>query len=554
MTGQPQLVPFRYDVPTDQYPYYHLRLRLQADTDTSLTIQQVRVDGQRSRDYRVYRSGVPASCDTILAAADDEELVLRVDWTNGSAHRVEVDVERAGGQTLMLTSESTAPERGGWWHTGWRYYASVVVSESAGLARTNEPIHVLLGLYADRLTDPAREVRVVGIDPASGVAHETPSQVYDISTYDAESDQFSQPTTTFEVAFLADVPAHGAKVYLIFYGNAAAPPPQYATDLSVSGQSLAYTIDNDYYRARLHARAGTLDDVLLKGGVNTLFEHHVENNGALHWNPGVYTRERRWAHQSDWDPPPSELAYGGPVFFMTRRTGPMPSYPEVLCTVTYTFYAHQPYIVMRSAVDVIEDIDVYAIRSGEAVFNHKVVREFAWKQPDGEVGSVSIYDTPKSPRLGTYMQYDVPWWAFYNRDLESGFAGLNLDVINIQRGRSLIHWEPYTYLYWSDELIYCCRPLVYTFATAPWNNPQRMMRIPRGSTFYEHMAFYPFRLGHTDANRLAPIEAMYQRLAQPLDVSVVMLDIDPRAPDGWPRPEWLTRDDYTRPAGDTAKH
>ncbi|NWG17326.1 MAG: hypothetical protein HXY41_11880 [Chloroflexi bacterium] len=541
---------FRYDIPTPQYPYYHLRLRLEADAAPGLSIRQVRVDGRRSRDFWVYRAGCPTPYGDQLTGAPEEDLVLRLDWSNGSAHRVKVDVEGADGAAITLTAEATAPERGGWWHGDWRYYASVVVRETAGLARTHEPVHVLLGLYTDRLTDPAREVRVIGINPASGAPCETPCQVYDISVYDAESDQFNQPTTTFEVAFLADVPASAEKVYLIFYGNPDAPSPQYTSDLRVSGEALAFTIDNDYYRARLHTRAGTLDDVLLKGGVNTLFEHHVENNGALHWNPGVYTRERRWAHQSDWDPPPVELSYGGPVFFMTRRSGALPSYPEVLCTVTYTFYAHQPYIMMSSSLDIIEDIDVHALRSGEAVFNHKVVREFAWKQPGGEIGSVAIYETPKSPRLGLYMERDVPWWAFYNRDLEGGFAGINLEVVNIQRDKSLIHWEPYTYLYWSDELIYCCRPLVYTFSTGPWNNPQRMMRIPRGSTYYERMAFYPFRLGRTQADRFAPIEDTYRRLAFPLDVSVANLDIDARVPDGWARPEWLQRDDYTRPRPD----
>lgn len=414
-------------------------------------MRQVRVDGQRSRDFCVSRAGSPTPYGDQLSGATKEELVLRLDWSNDSAHRVEVDVESADGRTITLTTEATAPQRGGWWHGDWRYYASLVVRETAGIARTNEPIHALLGLYADRLTDPAREIRFVGINPSSGAPHETPCQVYDISVYDAESDQFNQPTTTFEVAFLADVPAHARKVYLIFYGNPHAPAPHYASDLHISGESLAFTIDNDYYRARLHARAGTLDDVLLKGGANTLFEHHVENNGALHWNPGVYTRERRWAHQSDWNPPPTELSYGGPVFFMTRRSGPLPSYPEVLCTVTYTFYAHQPYIMMSSSLDIIDDIDVHALRSEEAVFNHKVVREFAWKQPNGDVGTVVIKTLPRHPVPAMEIDARAPWWAFFNRDVPCALAAINLELLGMQRADGLAQWKPYFYLHWGGR-------------------------------------------------------------------------------------------------------
>ena len=85
----------------------------------------------------------------------------------------------------------------------------VVVRENEGLAREHEPIHVTLAPYADRVTDIEREVRVVAVDPESGVQAEIPSQTYHASTWNAEgANERSQSTTLCEVAFLADVRAY----------------------------------------------------------------------------------------------------------------------------------------------------------------------------------------------------------------------------------------------------------------------------------------------------------------------------------------------------------
>ena len=89
-----------------------------------------------------------------------------------------------------------------------------------------------------------------------------------------------------------------------------------------------------------------------------VFDHHLETNGALHWNPGVYAPPRTWIHASDWDPPAGYATLSGPIFFMTKRWGAFPEYPEVECSITYTFYANKPYVIMSSTLDVVKDLDV----------------------------------------------------------------------------------------------------------------------------------------------------------------------------------------------------
>jgi hypothetical protein len=75
--------------------------------------------------------------------------------------------------------------------------------------------------------------------------------------------------------------------------------------------------------------------------------------------------------------------------------------------------------------------------------------------------------------------------------------------------------------------------LIYTFATP---NPQRVMRVPESSSYYERMAFYPCRLGATERDRFAPIEQVYQRLARPLTTSITAFDIEARVPEEWVPP------------------
>jgi hypothetical protein len=518
-----------YSFPTPQYPFYHLKLAVRTAQDC--TVKRVLTNGQRTRDFWIYNNGQFNRHMQILTEAEST-IAVRLEWENGSSNRVEIEAETEGGEQIVLAESFTAPSSNGYWNPAWKYYASVVLSEPEGLARTNEPVHITLGLYADRLTAPEKEVRVVAIDPESGVSSEVPCQVYAVSTWDEFADEHCQPTTTVELAFLADVPALSSRVYLVFYGNPQAEAPVYPSDLVISGEGLGLTVENSCYRTQLHPLSGAIDEVHLKMGVNVTFDHHLETNGALHWNPGVYAPPRTWIHASDWDPPEGYTSFGGPIFFTTKRWGPLPLYPEVQVSITYIFYAHQPYVIMTSSMDVLKDLDVVALRNGEIVLNHNVIREFAWKKPDGEIGSVVIKEQPRHPTRGLIIEADAPWLAFYNRDLACAFAGINLELTHMRRQTGLSRVEqPYIYMHWGPWA-YAARPLIYTFATP---NPQRVIRAPGGSTYYEKMAFLPTRLGATDRDRFTPIDQRQRMLTNPLDV-FTDLDIDERVPEEWVPP------------------
>ena len=161
----------KYGFPLPGRPFYHIGLRLEPSPETELTVKLVKVNGRRVRDFVVENDG-RVKRKHVWTPGGEATIIVRADWANGSSNRVEVICEDSAATSITLTSESTAPDYGGYWDPRWKYYASTVLTESQGLARENEPVHLWLGLYHDRLGDPAREVRVVAIDPASGKPEE----------------------------------------------------------------------------------------------------------------------------------------------------------------------------------------------------------------------------------------------------------------------------------------------------------------------------------------------------------------------------------------------
>ena len=148
------------------------------------------------------------------------------------------------------------------------------MKEPAGIDRENEPVHAVLAVYMDRVTDLARELRVVEINSETGDAQEIRSQVYSTTNWDKWQNINCQPTSTVQVAFLASVPAHEQKVYLFFYGNPNAAAPQYETDLRVSGEGYGLTIENEYYTVKLHKDSGSIDEILPKNRKGLTNCHH----------------------------------------------------------------------------------------------------------------------------------------------------------------------------------------------------------------------------------------------------------------------------------------
>ena len=228
----------------------------------------------------------------------DYEIVIKVRMKK-NIHGSEDDV------TLTAKRKLKAPDAVPTFDKEWKNYKSIVLTETAGIDRKAEPVEVLLPFYPDEAGQLTRDIRVVSVDPQTHELSEVPSQVYDIEQYLVEDDMgpdehgnptrdipLWMPTVTARVAFLADVPARTSQVFLIYYNNEHALAKMYKTDLRVQGEAPGLRVDNDLYSIVLHPNSGHLDQITLKSMPDVPLFHRMETNGAIHWNPGVYTPPR----------------------------------------------------------------------------------------------------------------------------------------------------------------------------------------------------------------------------------------------------------------------
>ncbi|MBE5817307.1 MAG: hypothetical protein E7315_06325 [Clostridiales bacterium] len=520
--------------PTPSYPYYHVKTLVEG-FEEDLKIARIEGNGKWLRDYAVVNDGVTSPKQQINFYTDKAYLYIRYDWRNLSENTLDVVFASPDKPDVSYKASAsfTAPNNGGYWNDDFKWYASLVVEENLGLERSNEPMAQVMAVYADRVKDPVKEVRVVEVDPVSGVHTEIPSQIYNVSRWEGFNDKDCQYTANFDVAFLANMKPYEKKVYLIFYGNDKAQKPEYKTDLYHSGEGLEQRIGNAYYEVKLQKESASIEDIILKRGVNCTFSHKLETNGAIQWNPDCYAPPTPWNHISDWDPPENTVFEYGPVFTMVKRWGSMPMYEDVKCSVTYMFYANNPTIILQSTIELTQDKDVIALRNGEIVLNREIVNEFAWKKLDGGIGTVLVDDVPRHPTMGKRVDKNTPWYAVFNREQGVGVGVVPIEAVNLRKDGGLERFDPFIYLQ-VGPWVYVARPLIYSFVS---NNPQRVLHTYAGSVCYEKLAWLPFSFQDGD-EMFDEIEKTNAALRAPLAFELFM-DTDDRVPTQWVPPTLL---------------
>ncbi len=558
-----------FGTPTADMPYHSIWMTIAKESLAPGKVVRVDVDGKQAdakfctyarcfnegiQDPKLAGKAKGLEGETFKREVDgsrDFRVTAPCNWTDGSKHTLKVAIKFDSGEDKVFERELTAGASGGYWNAAWPHSVSIVLKETAGLARQGEPVSVMLGVFADDIKNPGAELRVVTYDPTRPSAGPdgyvvAPCQLVSADEWrdekmlaskerDAESGEpvhRYDPTTTLELVFSADVLPYQEKVYQVLYGNPEAKPVEFKTDLAVApGKDLAETVSTDRYRFGLASNSGAVETVTVLGqGDPVLLEHKLETNGAVHWNPGCYTPPTPWVHASDWEKPEYEHI-SGPLMHRTRRFAPLPHMTTVDASVSYTFYAGQPYVVMTSLMQVKEPMYVKALRNEEIVFNHAVLNEFVWLDALGKVQSLPIEGSKEHPIHALEIPADTPWMAFVSRKDKVGFASIALAYENTNvYGDPPSAAQPYIYVQ-NGPWIYWARPLVYPFGG---QNLTRLMHVRKGSMYLEKNAWLPFRLKDGD-DPFQEIEEVAKRLTHPLEVSEWM-DMDPRTPDKWVMP------------------
>lgn len=547
--GDLELEKLELGFPSPAIPFYHIMADVKLPNATMIEVEVI-VNGKTLRFTDLHRandiknknrpalthrppSGYGLSQDGTLYK--NPHIVGWVKWEPGQQYEITIKVRtkkeiQASAKDIVLSATKTiaAPVDFPTFDKNWKNYKSIVLSETAGIDRKNEPVEVLLPFYPDEALHLKREIRVVSIDQETHSIEEVPSQVYDIEKFltedDLAPDENGKPTreapiwyatVTARVAFLADVKARSSKVFLIYYNNENALTKAYNTDLKMLGEAPGLTVDNNHYTIGLHPESGHLDQIILKSKPNTPLFHRMETNGAIHWNPGSWAPPRPWTHTADWKPPKNVNTISGPIISITEMWDNLRELPEVDASVRYEFYPDLPYFISSTTMRINERIDVIALRNGEIVFKREQMTHCAWYDVISD--SIMVYNVKDMPDLTDInIEADAPWITFYNEETGIGFSGIQLSYSNAgleSRPRLL---NPFMYVT-GGPWIYWSRALSTSFLSS---NMQQVIPVLPGNFFAEKWAYLTYEIeeGEKPYN---PVLYWEKRLKNPLRIRLV---------------------------------
>ncbi|HUX96524.1 MAG TPA: hypothetical protein VMV47_12400 [Bacteroidales bacterium] len=535
--------------PVPAIPFYHFKADIELPRESIIEVEAA-VDGKvlratdlkRNADHENMNrpplserppSGYSMSQDATLYKA--LSVVGWIKWEPGKSYNIRISVRMkksahasTGDEWISANRSVSAPQGVDVFSKDWKSYKSVILSETAGISRTSEPVEVLLAFYPDEAQTIARDIRVVEIDPVTHSFTEVPSQVYDQMEYLTEDDLGPDkdgkstrqvplwlPTVTARVAFLADVPSKSSRVFLVYYNNPDAMVKSYMTDLRVQGEAPGLQIDNSKIEVALHPTSGHLDQINLKTNPEFPLYHRLETNGAIHWNPGIYTPPRAWTHTSDWKTPKSIKTMSGPVIAKSEVYDNMRGVEEVEASVRYEFYSGVPYFISTTSMRIKETVNALALRNAEIVFKRELMTHAAWY--DIVRDSVIIYDVSHMPDLTDLkMEADIPWIIFFNKEKGVGFAGIQLDYANVGMENQTRLLNPFFYIT-GGPWIYWARGLSHPFLSS---NMQQVVPVPKGNVFYEKWAYLIFETDKTNTP-YEPVIEWHKRLTNPLRIQLV---------------------------------
>ena len=535
--------------PCPSIPYYHLKAKLQLPHPSIMEIE-VSVNGKvlRATDLRrsddaedINRPPLSERPPSGYGVAQDgtkyknANVIGWVKWQPGENYDITISVRmkktlHSAKDDIILTGSRMirGPEAIKVFNKEWKSYKSVVVSETAGIDRINDPVEVLLAFYPDEAHDLKRELRVVAVDPITFALTEVTSQVYDIQKYLKEDDlapdangkptrniPLWMPTVTARVAFAAQVLSKSSRVFLIYYNNENASDKLYETDLRVQGEAPGLQIDNNQFTVVLNPNSGHVDQITLKSKPDAPLFHRMETNGAIHWNPDIYVPPQAWTHTSDWDPPPNIKSFSGPVVAKSEVWGDLPGVPEVDASVRYEFYPGVSYFISSTSMRINKTVNCLSLRNAEVVFKRELITHASWY--DVLRDTIITYDVRDMPDLTDLkMEADVPWITFYNEETGIGFAGIQLSYSNSGLESDPRLLNPFFYIT-AGPWIYWARGLSHSYLSS---NMQQVIPAMKGSLFSEKWAYLIYKIDK-GISPFPTIIALHKQLTHPLRLQLV---------------------------------
>lgn len=405
------------------------------------------------------------------------------------------------------------------WARGWKYCKVVSLEETAGEARTSEPVEVTLSFPYEQVTSLSREIRIARVD--DGQLIETPSQVFN------ERRRGSECFCT--IMWMADSQPEQKQHYLVFYGNPDAELPEYPSDLETQGEGFGLDISNSSFTASLSRQTGQLERLTLRR------EHGLEifSGGQGHGEPpGI-----DWAHDyvdadhfqkfriSLWETCPDYEVIRGPLCTIVRRWGfpyspvhPVYSPARVNISVEYRFYSGLPWFHKSGSMKAVQDLEAAALRDDEWVFSGHSFTNKLWMTRDGKLQTGDVDADHQNNIWGV---------GFYNKDSKDSFMALFLEH-TADGLPELNHSGAPTLSYrWHGQL---------------WSRyPLPVKNVPAGAVLRQKNAYLSIPFDDSNGEDHAKIEQLRRCMMNPLVVSASANELFPDSITGQPSTTHLAR-------------
>jgi metal-sulfur cluster biosynthetic enzyme len=307
------------------------------------------------------------------------------------------------------------------WARGWSFCKPLTLIEKAGIERRQEPADIAVAFHSGQASDLQREVRVARVDERSGTLREVASQVY--------GERRRGSDLLCRIVFLADVSPQDRAAYLIFYGNANAELPRYASDLRWRGEGYGLDIENRHFVARLSRQMGQLERLTFKRDHGLELFAGGKGHGeppTIDWSCDYVDRGHlQKLRMRNWSRCPNYELAKGPLCIRVRRWGfphsplhPVLTPARMHMDQTYVFYAGLPYFLKEGNMDVVSDLEIDAMRDDEWVFSGQSFTDPVWVDAEGKLHEG---DVP--------AEHQANMWGvgFFHRDTRDAFIALRLE-------------------------------------------------------------------------------------------------------------------------------
>jgi metal-sulfur cluster biosynthetic enzyme len=492
----------------------NIHVRAADRTDSFETKVKLLEEAWKRRDFDLARSLTRSLRDTVLQTQLEEQ--------NAGPSLID---------TLQFQSVDSLPATWRQWAHGWKYAKALSVAETAGEARSSEPVEVTLSFPNEQVTSLQREIRVARVD--QGRLIEVPSQVFG---------EVRRPEQRFcKILWMVDSRPKQRQDFLVFYGNPDAELPEYPSDLTTQGDGVGLDISNAIFKVSLSKQSGQIERLTLRR------EHGLElySGGEGHGEPpGI-----DWAHDyvdaggfqklriTLWDTCPDYEVVRGPLCTIVRRWGfphspihPLYSPARLQIDVEYRFYSGLPWFHKLGSMKAVQSFEAAALRDDEWVLTGQSFTDKLWMGRDGQLRTGDV--DPK-------QQNDLWGVGFFHRDTKDSFVALFLD----HQAEGL------------PELKHTGAPTpYYRWHGSVWSRyPLPVTTVPKGAVLRQKNAYVtiPF----TPTERKATIEKLRHALMNPLAITAnTAADFSKResAADLSPKPDPAVRLARPGEAGDAA--